>query len=65
MQEKINNLRTEIEAKLNKTTTLKQLNELRGIYLSKKGPITELMSHMKKLDNEEKKEFGKIINSKN
>lgn len=62
MQEKINNLRTEIEAKLNKTTTLKQLNELRGIYLSKKGPITELMSHMKKLDNEEKKEFGKIIN---
>ena len=62
MQEKINNLRTEIKEKLENTNTLKELTELKNIYLSKKGPITELMSHMKDLDNEEKKEFGKIMN---
>lgn len=62
MQEKINNLRTEITEKLKSTKTMKELNELKGIYLSKKGPITELMNQMRKLNDEEKKEFGKIIN---
>ena len=42
--------------------TTKELNELRIEYLSKKGPIQELMNHMKELNNEEKKEFGKLVN---
>ena len=62
MKDLINNLRTEIKEKLENVSTLKELTELRNIYLSKKGPITELMSHMKDLNNEEKKEFGKIMN---
>ena len=62
MQEKINNLRTEIKEKLENTNAIKELTELKNIYLSKKGPIAELMNHMKELNNEEKKEFGKIIN---
>ena len=62
MQEKINSLKEEIKQKLINTKTLKELNELRVEYLSKKGPITELMNHMKELNNDEKKEFGKLIN---
>jgi len=62
MQEKINNLKTEIKEKLKNIKTLKELNELKVEYLSKKGPITELMNHMKELNNDEKKEFGKLIN---
>ena len=62
MQETINNLKKEIQEKLSSTIDLKNLNELKNIYLSKKGPITELMNHMKELGNEEKKEFGRIIN---
>ena len=62
MQEKINTLSNEINEKLSKITSIKELNELRTIYLSKKGQISELMNYMKELDNDSKKEFGKIIN---
>jgi len=62
MQEKINELRTEIKENLEKAIDLKNLNELKNTYLSKKGPVQELMNHMKELGNEEKKEFGRIIN---
>lgn len=62
MQETINNLKKEIQEKLSSTIDLKNLNELKNIYLSKKGPVQELMNHMKELGNEEKKEFGRIIN---
>ena len=62
MQETINNLKKEIQEKLSNTIDLKNLNELKNIYLSKKGPVQELMNRMKELGNEEKKEFGRIIN---
>ena len=62
MQEKINNLKKQIQESLSKTIDLKNLNELKNMYLSKKGPVQELMNHMKELTNEEKKEFGRIIN---
>lgn len=62
MQEKINNLKEEIKEKLKKIDSLKDLNELRNTYLSKKGPVSELMNYMKELNQEEKREFGKIIN---
>ena len=62
MQEKINILKTEIKEKIKEIKTSKELNELRIEYLSKKGPITELMNHMKELNNDEKKEFGKLVN---
>ena len=62
MQEKINELKKEIQENLAKTIDLKNLNELKNTYLSKKGPVQELMNHMKELTNEEKKEFGRIIN---
>ena len=62
MQEKINSLRTEIKEKLEDIKTIKDLTELKNIYLSKKGPITELMGHMKELSDEAKKDFGKLMN---
>ena len=39
MQERINNLKKEIQEKLSSTIDLKNLNELKNIYLSKKGPV--------------------------
>ena len=62
MQDKINSLRTEIKEKLEDIKTIKDLTELKNIYLSKKGPITELMGHMKELSDEAKKDFGKLMN---
>ena len=63
MQEKINNLRTEIKEKLENTNTLKELTELKNIYLSKKGPVSELTNSLRDLSIEEKKEFGKLISN--
>ncbi len=47
---------------IEKTKDLNSLNELRVIYLGKKGIITELTSKMKEIPNEEKKEYGMKIN---
>lgn len=63
MEEKMNNLILEIKEKLQSVEDLKTLNEIRTEYLSKKGPINELSSHMKDLSIEEKKEFGKLLNN--
>lgn len=62
MKEKVNQLKNEILEKVNNSKNLKEVNELKVTYLGKKGPVNELSSHLKELDNEEKKEFGKILN---
>lgn len=61
-EERVKNLKEEIEEKLKEVTTLKELNDLKVEYLSKKGPISELSSLMKEIPNEEKKEFGSLLN---
>ena len=61
-EERIKNLKEEIIEKLKEVTTLKELNDLKVEYLSKKGPISELSSLMKEIPNEEKKEFGSLLN---
>ena len=63
MKEKVETLKSEVLEKLNSTTNLKEVNELKVEYLGKKGPIQELTSHMKELDAEGKKEFGMLLNS--
>ncbi len=40
----------------------KSLEELRIAYLSKKGKVQELMSHMKELSDEERPKFGQLVN---
>lgn len=62
MKEKVENLKLEVAKKLESTTSLKEVNEIKVEYLGKKGPVNELTSHMKELSVEEKKEFGKLLN---
>lgn len=59
----MNDLKVEIEKKLKGITTLKEWNDLKVEYLGKKGPINEQVNKMASLSNEEKKEFGKQLNS--
>ena len=61
-EERVKNLKEEIIEKLKEVTALKELNDLRVEYLSKKGPLSELSSLMKEIPNEEKKEFGSLLN---
>ena len=61
MKEKVENLKLEVAKKLETTTSLKEVNEIKVEYLGKKGPVNELTSHMKELSVEEKKEFGQVL----
>ena len=62
MKEKVENLKLEVAKKLEATTNLKEVNDLKIEYLGKKGPVQELTSHMKELSSEEKREFGMLLN---
>ena len=62
MKEKVENLKLEVSKKLEATTNLKEVNDLKVEYLGKKGPVQELTSHMKELSSEEKREFGMLLN---
>ena len=57
------NLLNEIKEKISKITNLKELNELKIEYLSKKGPIAELSNCMKDMTVDEKKEYGMKLNT--
>ena len=63
MKEKVELLKTEIKEKLSSVSNLKETNDLKVLYLGKKGPINELTSYMKELSPEEKKDFGMLLNS--
>jgi len=55
---------TKIKAELSSlsATNLKELNDLKVLYLGKNGKISELSKLMKDIPNEEKKSFGMLIN---
>ena len=61
-KEQIIELKNNIENDLNNVNNLNELNEIKNKYLSKKGIITELNSNMKNIPNEEKKEYGMLVN---
>jgi len=61
-KEEIIKLQNDIEKELNDVNNLNELTEIKNKYLSKKGIITELSSNMKNIPNEEKKEYGMLIN---
>ena len=63
MKEKVIAIQKEIEEKLSKVTNLKELNDIRISYLSKKGPISELSSSLATMTIDEKKEFGAVLNN--
>ena len=62
MKEQVEKLKSEVLQKIESAKDLKELNDLRVEYLGKKGPISELTTHMKELTPEEKKDFGKLLN---
>ena len=62
MKEKVESLKKEAVEKIAKANNLKELNDLRIEYLGKKGPVSDLTSHMKELSQEEKKDFGMLLN---
>ena len=62
MKENISNLKIEIIKSLEDANDLKQLNDLKVKYLSKKGEVSNLTNLLSTMSIEEKKEFGKLIN---
>ena len=61
MKEKIKSLKNEIELELNSVKNLKDLNEIKNKYLSKKGPVSELSNGLRDLSIDNKKVYGKLI----
>ena len=61
MEEKITLLKKEIEEKLDEVKNLKDLNELKNTYLSKKGPVGELSNGLRNLSVDDKKKYGKLV----
>ena len=61
-KEIITKLKEEVNHLFNDSLTLNKLNELKVEYLGKSGKITELSKMMKDIPNEEKKDFGMLLN---
>ena len=60
--DRIEEIKKEIEEKLNKIKDEKELNEIRIEFMSKKGKITNLSNLIKEIDKEKRKEFGMKLN---
>ncbi len=61
IKEQINTIQESFKSALVQIKTPKELEEVRIHFLGKKGLITQLLSEMKNLSLEEKKEFGPLI----
>lgn len=62
MKDKVNIIKKEYEEKKSSITSIKTLNDVRVEYLGKQGKITELSKMMKDVPNDQKKEFGMLVN---
>jgi len=62
MEEKILQLRAQLEEELTKACDGSVLEGIRVAYLGKKGSVTELLKGLKDLSDSEKKEFGQKVN---
>jgi len=62
MLEQLVQIQNEASEKIEACTDLKTLNDLRVLYLGKKGPIQEAMKAMKGLDKEERAKVGQVSN---
>ena len=62
MQERLKELQEEAIQKVEQSTSLKELNDIRVAYLGKKGPITEVLRGMGKLSAEERPVMGALAN---
>ncbi len=62
MEDKINEIKSDLEKDLANVKDLNDLTLLKVKYLGKKGLITDLTSNMKDLSIEKRKEVGRIVN---
>ena len=62
MENELLMIKEEALAKLEKCSSLKELNDIRILYLGKKGPIQEAMKSMKDMAAEDRKIFGQTSN---
>lgn len=62
MDERIANLKAQLETELAKVKDASELENIRVAYLGKKGSITELLKGLKNLSDENKKIFGQNVN---
>ena len=62
MKDKVNAIKKEYEEKISDITSVKTLNDVRVEYLGKQGKITELSKMMRDVPNDQKKEFGMLVN---
>ena len=62
MEERINEIRAELEKAVAAAANSEAIEQIRVAYLGKKGMITDLLKDLKSLDGEAKKEFGMKIN---
>ena len=62
MENKINQIRTEAIEKIEKTTNLKELEEVKNQYLSRNSEFNNLKKSMKDLTPEQKPVIGALIN---
>ena len=62
MNEKVNEIRKSFDNVSTSIADIKTLNDIRVEYLGKSGKITELSKMMKDVPNDQKKEFGILVN---
>lgn len=62
MYENINVLKEEIINKITEANSIKDLDNIKNTYLSKKGDFSKLMMHMRDIPNDEKPTYGKLVN---
>ena len=63
MREKINQLKMEFDREILQVNSMEQIEELRVLYLGKKGKVTELMQGLRDLPGEERRDAGIFINN--
>lgn len=63
MREKIEKLGAQFREEMSGVTDVDSLEELRLKFMSKKGYISELMKELSKVPNDQKKDFGQMINT--
>lgn len=63
MKNQIEHLTKEFTNHLNNAATTDQLEEVRVIFLGRKGKLTDLMATMKTMSVEEKREYGPLLNN--
>ena len=62
MKDKIEEIKKEVEKKLENLQDLKKLNELRIEYLGKKGQLTGILRNMGNLNADERPKVGAMVN---